>query len=126
MSAPVEISSDTPTDHARRPVTPGASGPDTSDATTWASFVGASLRPFWERRVRFSINTDGPYLLDTNMRSEVRLVRDSGILSEEQIDETLRWAREASFVEAEPSAGSDGSVRPQPGEGPAGAARGPG
>jgi adenosine deaminase len=66
--------------------------------------LGTILRTFWERGVRFSINTDGPYLLDTNMRSEVRLVRDSGILTDEQIDETLRWAREASFVEGDPSA----------------------
>jgi adenosine deaminase len=35
------------------------------------------------------------------MRSEVRLLRDAGILSDEQIDQTLRWAREATFVEAE-------------------------
>jgi adenosine deaminase len=63
--------------------------------------LGGILRTFWERGVRFSINTDGPYLLDTNMRSEVRLLRDSGILSDEQLDTTLGWAREASFVEAE-------------------------
>jgi adenosine deaminase len=63
--------------------------------------LGAVLRRFWDRGVKFTINTDGPYLLDTNMRSEVRLLRDAGILSDEQIDQTLRWAREATFVEAE-------------------------
>ncbi len=59
------------------------------------------LRRFWERGVKFTINTDGPYLLDTNMRGEVRMLRDGGVLSDEQIDQALRWAREATFV-AEP------------------------
>jgi len=62
--------------------------------------LGEVLRRFWQRGVKFTINTDGPYLLDTNMRSEVRLLRDAGILSDEQIDQTLEWAREATFVEA--------------------------
>jgi adenosine deaminase len=48
--------------------------------------------------VRFTINTDGPYLLDTNMRTEVRLLRESGVLSEEQLEQALRWAREATFI----------------------------
>jgi adenosine deaminase len=61
--------------------------------------LGGILGRFWERGVKFTINTDGPYLLDTNMRSEVRMLRDARILSEEQLDQTLRWAREASFVD---------------------------
>jgi adenosine deaminase len=65
--------------------------------------LGEVLRRFWERGVRFTINTDGPYLLDTNMRSEVRMLRVGGILSEEQVDQTLRWAREATFVPTEPA-----------------------
>jgi adenosine deaminase len=64
--------------------------------------LGEVIRRFWEHGVRFNINTDGPYLLDTNLRSEVRMLRVAGILSEEQLDQTLRWAREASFVAAEP------------------------
>ncbi len=61
--------------------------------------LGTVLRRFWDRGVKFTINTDGPYLLDTNMRSEVRMLREAGVLSEEQLDQTLRWAREATFVE---------------------------
>jgi adenosine deaminase len=61
--------------------------------------LGAVLNRFWDRGVKFTINTDGPYLLDTNMRSEVRLLRDSGVLADEQIDQALRWAREATFIE---------------------------
>jgi adenosine deaminase len=64
--------------------------------------LGAILARFWERRVKFTINTDGPYLLDTNMRNEVRMLRDAGVLSDEQLDQTVRWAREATFVEEEP------------------------
>ncbi len=64
--------------------------------------LGHVLARFWERGVKFTINTDGPYLLDTNMRSEVRILLEAGILSEEQLDETLRWARQATFVEEDP------------------------
>jgi adenosine deaminase len=63
--------------------------------------LGSILRRFWERGVKFTINTDGPYLLDTNMRSEVRMLRDAGVLSEEQIDQAQRWAREATFIGGE-------------------------
>jgi adenosine deaminase len=60
--------------------------------------LGAVLRRFWERGVKFTINTDGPYLLDTNMRSEIRMLREGRVLSDEQIEQSLRWAREATFV----------------------------
>jgi len=57
------------------------------------------LQKLWRRGVRFTINTDGPYLLDTSMAREVEMLRHHGILAEEQIEQTFRWAREASFVE---------------------------
>jgi adenosine deaminase len=60
--------------------------------------LGGILGRFWDRGVKFTINTDGPYLLDTNMRSEVRMLRDAGVLSEEQLEQTHRWAREATFI----------------------------
>jgi adenosine deaminase len=61
--------------------------------------LGRIMATFWAEGVRFTINTDGPYLLDTSMRGEVKLLRDAGLLSEEQLDQTQRWAREATFVE---------------------------
>jgi adenosine deaminase len=61
--------------------------------------LGGILRRFWDHGVRFTLNTDGPYLLDTSMRNEVRLVREAGLLSDEQLDQTHRWARQAAFVE---------------------------
>lgn len=60
--------------------------------------LGGILRTFWDRGVKFTLNTDGPYLLDTNMRSEVRMLREADVLSDEQIDQSFRWAREATFV----------------------------
>lgn len=61
--------------------------------------LGRIVAALWAHQVRFTINTDGPYLLDTSMRGEVRLLREAGILSEEQLEQALRWAREATFVE---------------------------
>jgi adenosine deaminase len=57
------------------------------------------LQKLWRNGVRFTINTDGPYLLDTDMRRELEMLRTNGVLAEEQIDQSLRWAREATFVE---------------------------
>jgi adenosine deaminase len=61
--------------------------------------LGGILRKLWDHQVRFTINTDGPYLLDTSMRAEVRMLREGGLLSEEQLDQAQRWAREATFIE---------------------------
>ena len=67
-------------------------------AVTSLDELGAILQRFWDQGVKFTINTDGPYLLDTNMRSEVRMLRDAGVLSDEQIEQTFQWAREATFI----------------------------
>ncbi len=61
--------------------------------------LGDILQRFWNAGVRFTINTDGPYLLDTSMRREVELLREHLVLANEQIEQTFRWAREATFVE---------------------------
>jgi adenosine deaminase len=58
------------------------------------------VRTFWDRGVRFTINTDGPYLLDTDMSAEVNLVEKNGILTSEQVDQTLAWARHYSFIQS--------------------------
>ena len=64
--------------------------------------LGEILQRFWRAGVRFTINTDGPYLLDTNMRREIDLLRDRLLLANEQVEQALRWAEEATFVEAAP------------------------
>lgn len=56
------------------------------------------VQTFWDRGVKITINTDGPYLLDVDMRHEIELVEKNGILTAEQVDQTLAWAREASFI----------------------------
>ncbi|MFN0061217.1 MAG: adenosine deaminase [Myxococcaceae bacterium] len=56
------------------------------------------LQTFWDRKVKFTINTDGPYLLDTDMRTEIALLEMNGLLTADQIDQSLAWAREASFI----------------------------
>lgn len=58
------------------------------------------VRTFWDRRVKFTINTDGPYLLETDMQREIELMEKNAILTEHQVDQTLAWARQASFIPA--------------------------
>jgi adenosine deaminase len=58
------------------------------------------IKTLWDRGVKFTINTDGPYLLDTDMSQEVALVEKNGILTPEQVDQTLAWARQYSFIAA--------------------------
>jgi adenosine deaminase len=56
------------------------------------------VRTFWDRGVKITLNTDGPYLLDTDMHREVELVERNGVLTPEQVDQTLAWARQYSFL----------------------------
>ena len=56
------------------------------------------VRTFLDRGVRITINTDGPYLLDTDMKREIELCLAHEVLSEPEIDQCLAWAREASFL----------------------------
>jgi adenosine deaminase len=51
-----------------------------------------------ERNIPFTINTDGPYLLDTNLENEFVMLLDAGILDENTAAECDRVAREASFI----------------------------
>ncbi len=56
------------------------------------------VRTFLDRRVKITINTDGPYLLDTDMKRELELLVQNKVLDEREIDQCLAWAREASFL----------------------------
>lgn len=56
------------------------------------------VRTFWDRGVKITFNTDGPYLLNTDMQKEIALVESNRILTVEQVDQTLAWAREYSFI----------------------------
>jgi adenosine deaminase len=61
--------------------------------------LGEILQRFWRAGVKFTINTDGPYLLDTNLRRELDLLREHLVLANEQLEQAARWAEEATFVE---------------------------
>ena len=57
------------------------------------------LRRFRQAGVKFTINTDGPYMLDTDMKRECALLAERAILTDAEIDQCLATAREASFIE---------------------------
>jgi len=52
----------------------------------------------WKHGVKFCFNTDNPSMLRTNLAKEIGMMRDHGILHESQIEQTNRWAFEASFI----------------------------
>jgi adenosine deaminase len=54
---------------------------------------------FRRNGVRYTINTDGPEMLRTYMRDELATLGRLGILSVEEQEQVVEWAREASFVE---------------------------
>ena len=56
------------------------------------------LETFKTHGVKFTINTDGPYLLRTNMSKEIDLLLKHKVLTVEEIKECMRIAHEASFV----------------------------
>ena len=56
------------------------------------------VQTFLDRGVKLTLNTDGPYLLETDMLSEVALVEKHGIMTPEQVDRALALAREYSFI----------------------------
>ena len=56
------------------------------------------IRTFLDRKVKITINTDGPYLLDTDMKREFELLLQHGILDEAEVDQCLVNAAEASFL----------------------------
>lgn len=60
--------------------------------------LGYILGRFKERKIPFTINTDGPYLLDTNLANECTLLLDHNVLTLEEIHDCVRVAREASFI----------------------------
>ena len=60
--------------------------------------LGGALRTFEDAGVRYTINTDGPYLLNTHLRLEYQLLLDAGILTEPQAERANAVARAASFI----------------------------
>jgi adenosine deaminase len=64
------------------------------DAEELAAFIDV----FRRHKVRFSFNTDGPEMLQTTLRDELRTAVRLGLVSREELAQCGQWAREASFV----------------------------
>jgi adenosine deaminase len=60
--------------------------------------LGAALRAFERAGVRYTINTDGPYLLNTHLRREYQMLIESNILSDAEAERSVAVARAASFI----------------------------
>ena len=60
--------------------------------------LGAALRTFEEGGVRYTINTDGPYLLNTHLRFEYQMLLDAGILTDSQVERVNAVAHAATFI----------------------------
>jgi adenosine deaminase len=56
------------------------------------------IRTLRERSVAFTINTDGPEMLLTNLVREYRLLLSEGILTEDEARECMAHATKASFL----------------------------
>ena len=53
---------------------------------------------FRKHNVRFSFNTDGPEMLQTTLREELRMLIGAGVVSRDELARCGDWAREASFI----------------------------
>jgi len=57
-----------------------------------------TVRTFLKEGIPLTINTDGPYALKTNMRTEVELCLEHHIMSQAEIDRCFEVSRAATFV----------------------------
>ncbi|GAC1455624.1 MAG: adenosine deaminase [Candidatus Limnocylindrales bacterium] len=53
---------------------------------------------FRKHKVRFSFNTDGPEMLQTTLRDELKLAVRSNLVSKDELAQCGEWARSASFL----------------------------
>ncbi len=59
------------------------------------------IRTLYDNEVKFCINTDNPSMLRTNLSKEIDLLREHEILSENEIEQTVTWAFDATFIPTE-------------------------
>jgi adenosine deaminase len=60
--------------------------------------LGVALRTFEDAGVRYTINTDGPYLLNTHLRHEYQLLLDAKILSDSEVERSVAVSHAATFI----------------------------
>lgn len=56
------------------------------------------LHTFIDNEVQFTINTDAPYLGQTGLAKEYRVLKENGILTEAQLAKCLNTAKKATFI----------------------------
>ncbi len=66
-----------------------------------ADELRAFIATFRRNKVRFSINTDGPEMLRTTLRDELKGAIRAGFVSKGELQQLGGWALEASFVRRE-------------------------
>ena len=69
-----------------------------------AEELGRYIATFKKHKVRFSFNTDGPEMLQTTLRDELRFAVKSEWVSKEELAQCGEWARQASFVHRQSAA----------------------
>jgi len=65
--------------------------------------LGEFIAAFKRHKVRFSFNTDGPEMLQTTLREELKLAVRSDWVTKEELVQRGEWAKAASFVHGRPS-----------------------
>ncbi len=63
-----------------------------------AEELGRYIATFKKHKVRFSFNTDGPEMLQTTLRDELRFAVKSDWVSKAELAQCGEWAQQASFV----------------------------
>jgi adenosine deaminase len=53
---------------------------------------------FREKKVRYTINTDGTYLCSTTLRREFSLLREAGVLTDDEAETARQLAFDVSFI----------------------------
>ena len=61
---------------------------------------GFVLSKFRERKIPWTINTDGPYLLDTSLAKECTMLLDANIITPAELAHSFQVAKKASFIPA--------------------------
>ena len=56
------------------------------------------FQTLYNNGVKFCFNTDNPIMLKTNLTKEIEIIRKNKVLTEDQINETIKWAFEATFI----------------------------
>lgn len=59
------------------------------------------IQTLWKAGVKFCMNTDNPSMLRTNLKKEIEYLRTYNCLTEEQIDQTIQWAFDCTFIPTE-------------------------